>query len=91
MKNIDLPRRVFNSPLLEYANFEDDCPINLIRLHKSYANGKSYAVYHPTNKKPLNGVLFTSFEKAKKYFDNVISSKSKIIKMLKQGITQNKP
>ena len=39
MSYLILPKKVFNSPLIEYANFEDQSFVNLIRLNKPYANG----------------------------------------------------
>ena len=75
MKNTDyptLPKRVFNSPLIEYANFKDGSHVNLIRLIKPYANGISYAV-HETTKSPFcsNGT-FKTYEKAKEKFDLMV-------------------
>ena len=48
MSYLILPKRVFNSPLIEFANFEDGSHVNLIRLNKPYANGIKYAVYETT-------------------------------------------
>ena len=49
MSYLILPKRAFNSPLIEYANFQDESFVNLIKLNKPYANGISYAVYETTN------------------------------------------
>lgn len=76
MSYITLPKRVFNSPLIEYANFSDGTHVNLIRLIKPYANGIEYAV-HETTKNPFcsNG-LFKTYEKAKEKFELMIRNQT---------------
>ena len=58
-----LPKRVFKSPLIRFANFKDGSHINLIKLNKPYANGIAYAV-HETTKSPFcsNGLFKTENE-----------------------------
>lgn len=84
-----LPKRVFKSPLVEFANFEDGSTINLIRLNKPYKNGISYAV-HETTKSPFcsNG-LFKTLEGAKLKFENCINYGSRESKLIKRVITNN--
>lgn len=71
MRNTVLPRRVFNSPGLRYANFNTGNHVNLIRLNKPYANGSAYAVYDSTNK---HSGLFKTYEKAKERFDLIVGN-----------------
>ena len=74
MSYLQLPKRVFNSPLIMYANFEDGSHINLIKINKPYANGISYAV-HETTKSPFcsNG-LFNTLTKAKEKFNLMVKN-----------------
>lgn len=90
MSYLILPKRAFNSPLIEYANFQDDSFVNLIKLNKPYANGISYAVYETTNNSFCSNGLFTTYEKAKIKFELMIKNhtyKSKLIK--KEKINNN--
>ena len=91
MSYLILPKRAFNSPLVEYANFEDGSHVNLIRLIKPYANGISYAV-HETTKSPFcsNG-MFKTYEKAKEKFDLMVKNGGYESKLLNQGLTGNSP
>lgn len=84
-----LPKRVFNSPLILFANFEDGSHVNLIRLSKPYANGAAYAV-HETTKSPFcsNG-LFKTFEDAKKKFDLMVYNASFVSPIANSGGTGN--
>jgi hypothetical protein len=72
MSYLILPQRVFNSPLIRFANFKDGSHVNLIKLIKPYANGVAYAV-HETTKSPFcsNG-LFKTYEKAREKFDLMV-------------------
>ena len=72
MSYLILPKKVFNNPLIEYANFEDQSFVNLIRLNKPYANGISYAVYETTNNAFCSNGLF-------KTYDERIIKKKKVI------------
>ena len=65
MSYLILPKRVFNSPLLEYANFKDGTFINLIKLNKPYANGDNFAVYETTNDPFCSNGLFKNYKKSK--------------------------
>lgn len=84
-----LPKRVFNSPLIQYANFEDGSHVNLIRLNKPYANGAAYAV-HETTKSPFcsNG-MFDTYDKAKTKFERMVKNGAQVSKLRNQGTTGN--
>ena len=87
MSYLILPKRVFNSPLIEFANFADGSHVNLIKLNKPYKNGISYAI-HKTTKSPFcsNG-LFTTFEKAKIKFDLMVRNRQQESPLREQGTT----
>ena len=87
MAYLTLPKRVFQSPLIEYANFEDGSHVNLIRLNKPYADGTAYAV-HETTKNPFcsNG-LFKTFEKAKDKFNLMVKHAAHESRIVSQGHT----
>ena len=82
MKN--LPKRVFQNPLIAYANFEDGSFVNLIQLRKPYANGRSFAVY-VANKNPLcsNG-MFSTFKRGMNKFNLMVRTAMKETKIIKQ-------
>jgi len=84
-----LPKRVFNSPLIEYANFEDGTHVNLIRLIKPYADGISFAV-HETTKSPFcsNG-MYKDYSKAKAKFELMVRNAQTESKLIKRGLTGN--
>jgi len=84
-----LPKRVFNSPLIEYANFADGSFINLIRLIKPYANGLSYAVYETTKNPFCSNGMFKSYEAAKEKFNLMVRNAKKESALTKQGLTGN--
>jgi hypothetical protein len=82
-----LPKRVFNSPLLEFVNFKDETHVNLIRLNKPYANGISYAVHETTKNSFCSNGLFKTYEKAKEHFDLMIKNASVELEIRNQGTT----
>lgn len=84
-----LPKRVFRSPLIEYANFADGSHVNLIRLIKPYADGTAYAV-HETTKSPFcsNG-LFKTYEKAKYKFELMVNNAKNESELIEKGKTGN--
>jgi hypothetical protein len=85
-----LPKRVFNSPLIEFANFEDGSHVNLIRLIKPYANGYSYAV-HETTKSPFcSSGMFKTYDKAKEKFELMVHNAKYESKLINGGSTSNK-
>lgn len=90
MSYLVLPKRVFNSPLIRYANFEDGSHVNLIKLIKPYASGISYAV-HETTKSPFcsNG-MFTTYEKAQEKFNLMVRNASYVSNLLCCAYTGNK-
>lgn len=71
-----LPKRVFNSPLVEYANFEDGSFVNLIRIIKPYANGYSWAVYETTKSAFCSNGMFKTYQSAKLKFDLMVKNGS---------------
>ena len=76
MNYLILPKRVFNSPLIEYANFKDGSHVNLIRLIKPYANGLAYAVHEITNSPFCSNGMFKTQEQAKAKFDLMVKNAS---------------
>ncbi len=86
MSYLKLPKRVFNSPLMAYVNFEDCSFINLIKLNKPYANGLSFAVYETTKSPFCSNGLFKTYAEAKIKFDKMVENASKESKILKYGI-----
>jgi len=68
MKYLQLPKRVFNSPLIEFVNFEDGSFVNLIKLTKPYADGRAYAVYETTKSTFCSNGMFSNYETAKEKF-----------------------
>ena len=89
MSYLVLPKRVFNSPLIEFANFKDGSHVNLIKLNKPYANGDNYAV-HETTKSPFcsNG-LFKTYDRAKEKFELMIKGGQYESKLQNRGVTGN--
>ena len=84
-----LPKRVFNSPLIRYANFKDGSHVNLIRLNKPYATGVAYAV-HETTKSPFcsNG-MFKTYKKAMEKFNLMVRNAKYESELISEGITAN--
>lgn len=82
MKTNQLPRRAFNSPLIEYANFESfTAHINLIRLSHPYASGISFAIHNTTKCGPAPHGLFKTYEAAKKNFESMVQKASEAYKL----------
>lgn len=69
MNSHNLPKRVFNSPLIESVNFTDGTFINIIRLIKPYKNGDAYAIYETTKNSELKSGMFKTYADAKKKFE----------------------
>ena len=84
-----LPRRVFRSPMIEYANFEDGTFLNLIRLIKPYANGLSYAIYDTTKSPFCSNGMFKTLNKAKEKFNLMVNNARQQSKLVKRNITCN--
>jgi len=89
MSYLKLPQRVFNSPLIEYVNFEDGSHVNLIRLIKPYANGNSYAIHESTKSPFCSNGLFKNYTKAKAKFELMIRNAKYISKLRSRGLTGN--
>lgn len=82
MKIEKLPKRVFSSPLIEYANFNNGASINLIKLVKPYANGDSYAL--ADNIGNASG-LFKSHKQAKSRFHHAVICAEWNYEIISQG------
>ena len=89
MSYLQLPKRVFNSPLIEYANFQDGSFVNLIRLRTPYANGNSFAVYETTKSPFCSNGLFKTKEAAKAKFDLMVKNAQTEIPIRNKGVTNN--
>jgi len=84
-----LPKRVFNSPLIRYANFQDGSHVNLIRLNKPYANGNSYAVYETTKSPFCSNGLFKTYEKATEKFLLMVNNGKHESRLIEHEFTNN--
>jgi antitoxin component YwqK of YwqJK toxin-antitoxin module len=74
MSYLILPKRVFNSPLIESVNFQDGSFVNLIKLIKPYANGDTFAVYETTKSTSCSNGLFKTYDKAKAKFELTVKN-----------------
>lgn len=84
-----LPKRVFNSPLIEFANFKDGSFVNLIRLIKPYSDGRSYAVYETTKSPFCSNGMFKTYQQAKEKFDLMIKNGACESELIKNELTGN--
>lgn len=89
MSYLKLPQRVFNSPLIEYVNFQDGSFVNLIRLKKPYADGTSFAVYETTKSPFCSNGLYKTHEKAKQKFDLMVKNGERESPIRNSGLTGN--
>lgn len=89
MSYLTLPKRVFNSPLIRYANFKDGSHVNLIRLNKPYSNGYSYAVHETTKSAFCSNGLFKTYEKAIEKFNLMVKNAQNESELSSSGITGN--
>ena len=89
MSYLTLPKRVFNSPLIEYVNFVDGSNINLIRLNKPYKNGITYAVYETTKSPFCSNGLFKTIDKAKDKFNQMVINNSILTDIKDKGTLIN--
>lgn len=85
MPYLTLPKRVFNSPLVKYANFQDGSFVNLIRLNKPYKDGTSWAVYETTKSPFCSNGLFKTLDKAKAKFDLMVKNASRVSPLVRKG------
>lgn len=67
---MNLPNRVFNSPLISCANYTDGTHLNLIKLNKPYKNGDAYAIHSTDN--PTDSKMYKTAEKARAAFNNLV-------------------
>lgn len=86
-----LPKRVFRSPLIEFANFKDGSHVNLIRLIKPYANGWRYAVHETTRSAFCSNGMFKAYDRAKEKFELMVFNGRQESQLIERGITKNKP
>jgi hypothetical protein len=89
MSYLILPKRVFNSPLIEYVNFEDGSNINLIKLNKPYKDGIAYAVYETTKSPFCSNGLFKTIDKAKDKFNQMVINNSRLTGIKDKGTLIN--
>ena len=89
MSYLILPKRVFNSPLIRYANFKDGSHINLIKLIKPYANGNSFAVHETTLSPFCSNGMFKTYNKAKEKFDLMVKNAKYESELIEENITGN--
>ena len=87
MKYLQLPKRVFNSPLIEYVNFEDGSFVNLIKLTKPYADGRAYAVYETTKSPFCSNGMFSNYEAAKEKFQLMVRNNEYLTIATTSGVT----
>ena len=80
-----LPNRVFRSPLIRFATFDNGGVINLIRINKPYANGNSYAIHSTI----IDNAMFKTYDKALKTFNDSITNYQKKSKLTTSGLTGN--
>jgi hypothetical protein len=86
---MQLPKRIFNSPLIRYANFKDGSHVNLIRLSKPYANGNSYAVHETTKSSFCSNGLFKTYDKAIEKFNLMVKNAQYESELIASGVTGN--
>ncbi len=79
MSYLTLPKRVFNSPLIDYKNYPDGSHINLIKLIKPYANGDAFAVHETTSNPFCSNGLFKTEQQARDKFNLMIRNNDKSI------------
>lgn len=84
-----LPRRVFSSPLIEYANFQDGSHVNLIKLIKPYANGAAFAVHETTKSAFCSSGMYKSYDLAKKKFELMIKNACYESPLRERGFTNH--
>lgn len=85
-----ITKRMSQSPLIEFCNLEDGRFINLVRMAKPYADGRSYFVHETTKSVFCSSGFFTSYEQAKEKFDLMCkNAKSYGHVVVSKGITGN--
>ena len=84
---LQLPKRVFNSPLIEYANFEDGSHVNLIKLNKPYADGRLFAVNETTKSTFCSNGMYKSYHAAKNKFELMVKNGSQVSSLIEKNHT----
>lgn len=72
MSYLTLPKRVFNSPLIKFVNYEDGSHINMIKLIKPYANGNAWAIHETTDNPFCSNGLFKTEQQALDKFNLMV-------------------
>lgn len=86
---MQLPKRVFNSPLIRYGKFKDGSHVNLIRINKPYANGNSYAVHETTKSAFCSNGLYKTYKQALEKFNLMVKNGSYESELISSDITEN--
>jgi hypothetical protein len=83
--------RIYNSPVIKTANFNDGSHINLMRLIKPYKNGEKYGISKISINKIGDEVrIFKTLEDAESYFDRIVNQKKKSVDLREEvGTTNN--
>ena len=64
-----ITKRMSQSPLIQFCNFKDGSFVNLVKMEKPYADGRSYYVHETTKSIFCSSGFFTNYEAAKAKFD----------------------
>jgi hypothetical protein len=87
--NNNLPKRVAQSPLLQWANFVDGSHVNLIKILKPYADGRSYYVHETTKSVFCSSDYFKTYDAAIEKFNLMVTNGHIHSNIRDQGITRN--
>lgn len=74
MSYLILPKRVFNSPVIRIANFEDGTHVNLIKLNKPYKSGLAYAIHENTKSPFCSNGMYKTIDKAIEKFNLMVKN-----------------
>ena len=85
-----LPKRVTNSPLIDYVNFRDGSHVNLIKISKPYADGRSYYVHETTKSIFCSSGYFVSYEEAIEKFNLMVRNGKELSPILSVGMRTTK-
>lgn len=77
MKVKQFTRRVYNSPLVKFTNFENNGHINLIHLRTPYSNGMQWAIHNTTGHPTAHHAIFANYEKAITAYNQMEAEASK--------------
>jgi hypothetical protein len=82
--------RLYNSPLIKFANFKDGSQINLMRLIKPYKNGEKYGISKMSINKIGDEVrIFKTLQDAESYFDKMVNEKKRSVDLREEVRTTN--